>query len=165
MPDQFSNPQNILAHYETTAAEIIEQTGGEIGAFVAGLGTTGTIMGVSKRLREYDRSIRIFAVEPARGHTIQGLKNMQESIVPSIYDPKMIDEIITVSDEEAFSMCRELAVHEGLFCGMSSGAAAAGALRVAQSMKGGTVVTILPDRGDRYLSTSLFKSICAKCPP
>jgi cysteine synthase B len=164
-PDQFSNPWNILSHYETTAAEIIEQTGGEISAFVAGLGTTGTIMGVSKRLREYDRSIRIFAVEPAQGHTIQGLKNMQESIVPSIYDPKMIDEIITINDDEAFSMCRELAVHEGLFCGMSSGAAAAGALRVAQEMKGGSVVTIFPDRGDRYLSTSLFKSICAKCPP
>jgi S-sulfo-L-cysteine synthase (O-acetyl-L-serine-dependent) len=165
MPDQFNNPCNILSHYETTAPEIIEQTGGKITAFVAGLGTTGTIMGVSKRLREHDPSIKIFGVEPTPGHAIQGLKNMTESIVPGIYERGLIDEIITVEDEEAFAMCRELAVREGLFCGMSSGAALAGALKAARKMGTGTIVTILPDRGDRYLSTSLFKSICAKCPP
>lgn len=165
MPDQFSNPANMLSHYETTAPEIIEQTGGSIAAFVAGLGTTGTIMGVAARLREHDPSIKIFGVEPVMGHSIQGLKNMSESIVPAIYDPRVIDEIIPVTDEEAFSACRDLALHEGLFCGMSSGAAIVGALRVAKRMKRGAIVTILPDRGDRYLSTALFKSICAKCPP
>ncbi|TAL37118.1 MAG: cysteine synthase family protein [Spirochaetes bacterium] len=165
MPDQFSNPQNILSHYETTAAEIIEQTGGSIAAFVAGLGTTGTIMGISRRLREFNPDIRIFAVEPVLGHTIQGLKNMSESIVPAIYEPSAIDEIITVGDEEAFGACRDLAAREGLFCGMSSGAALAGALRVARKFTSGNVVTVFPDRGDRYLSTSLYKSICAKCPP
>jgi cysteine synthase B len=165
MPDQFSNPNNILAHYETTAPEIISQTGGDIAAFVAGLGTTGTIMGVSKRLKEHNPNIRIAAVEPNMGHAIQGLKNMKESIVPSIYDPSKIDEIINIDDEEAFSTCRDLAVREGLFCGMSSGAAIAGALKVASQLKSGTVVTILPDRGDRYLSTTLFRSVCAGCPP
>lgn len=165
MPDQFSNPANALAHYETTGPEIIEQTGGRISAFVAGLGTTGTIMGVGQRLKEHDAATRIIAVEPTIGHTIQGLKNMTESIVPAIYDPAMIDEVQTVGDEEAFSACHELAVREGLFCGMSSGAAVAGAIRVARDMDEGVVVTILPDRGDRYLSTALFKSICAKCPP
>jgi len=165
MPDQFSNPANILSHYETTAPEIIDQTGGAIAAFVAGLGTTGTIMGVAARLREHNPSVKIFGVEPVAGHSIQGLKNMSESIVPGIYDPRAIDEIIPVTDEEAFSACRDLALHEGLFCGMSSGAAIVGALRVAKRMKRGAGVTILPDRGDRYLSTALFKSICAKCPP
>ncbi len=165
MPDQFSNPLNILSHYETTAPEIIEQTGGSIAAFVAGLGTTGTIMGISRRLREFNPDIKIYAVEPVIGHAIQGLKNMSESIVPGIYDPAAIDEIITVGDEEAFQACRELAAHEGLFCGMSSGAAIVGALKVARGLTHGNVVTILPDRGDRYLSTSLYKSICAKCPP
>ncbi|HSV95392.1 MAG TPA: cysteine synthase family protein [Spirochaetota bacterium] len=165
MPDQFSNPANVLAHYETTAPEIIEQAGGPISAFVAGLGTTGTIMGVGRRLREHDTSTRIIAVEPPVGHTIQGLKNMTESLVPGIYNPAMIDEIVTVGDEEAFATCRDLAVREGLFCGMSSGAAVAGAIRAARVMDEGTIVTILPDRGDRYLSTALFKSVCAKCPP
>jgi cysteine synthase B len=122
-------------------------------------------MGVGRRLREHDPSTRIIAVEPAVGHTIQGLKNMSESIVPAIYDPATIDEILTVGDEEAFAACHELAVREGLFCGMSSGAAVAGAIRVARTMDVGTIVTILPDRGDRYLSTALFKSFCAKCPP
>ncbi len=165
MPDQFSNPFNIQSHYETTAPEIINQTGGDIAAFVAALGTTGTLMGTSKRFREYDRDIRIIAIEPAVGHTIQGLKNMQESIVPAIYNPDMHDEKITVTDNEAFDMCKQLALKEGLFCGMSSGAAVAGVLKYAAQIKSGTIVTLLPDRGDRYLSTALFKSVCAKCPP
>jgi S-sulfo-L-cysteine synthase (O-acetyl-L-serine-dependent) len=165
MPDQFSNPYNIQSHYETTAPEIINQTEGDIAAFVAALGTTGTLMGISKRLREYDRNIKIIAVEPVVGHTIQGLKNMKESIIPAIYNPEMHDEKLTITDDEAFDMCRLLALKEGLFCGMSSGAAVAGALKYAKELKNGTIVTLLPDRGDRYLSTALFKSVCAKCPP
>jgi cysteine synthase B len=165
MPDQFSNPWNILSHYETTGPEIIAQAGGRISAFVAGLGTTGTIMGVGRRLKEHDASVRIIGVEPVQGHAIQGLKNMSESMVPPIYDPRMIDEIVTVTDEEAFAACNRLAVREGLFCGMSSGAAVAGAIKAAQKAVEGSIVTILCDRGDRYLSTQLFKSICAKCPP
>ncbi|MFH0976901.1 MAG: cysteine synthase family protein [Spirochaetota bacterium] len=165
MPDQFSNPFNIQSHYETTAPEIISQTDGDVAVFVAALGTTGTLMGVSRRLREYNKNIQIVAVEPVMGHSIQGLKNMRESIVPAIYDPKMHDEKLTITDDEAFEMCRMLALKEGLFCGMSSGAAVAGALKYAKKIKSGTVVTLLPDRGDRYLSTALFKSVCAKCPP
>ncbi|MBN2402593.1 MAG: cysteine synthase family protein [Spirochaetes bacterium] len=165
MPDQFSNPFNIQSHYETTAPEIIDQTNGDITAFVAAIGTTGTLMGVSRRLREYDRNIQTVAVEPAAGHTIQGLKNMEESIVPAIYNPKMHDQKIFVNDDEAFEMCRVLALKEGIFCGMSSGAAVAGALKYAKDLNSGTIVTLLPDRGDRYLSTALFKSVCAKCPP
>ncbi len=165
MPNQFSNPANVMAHYETTGAEILEQTGGHISAFVTGLGTTGTIMGVAKRLKEYNPKIRIIGVEPVAGHSIQGLKNMHEAIVPDIYNPKMLDDIITIDDETAFEYTRKLALQEGLFCGMSSGAAVAGSIQVARSLKDGNVVTILPDRGDRYLSTALFQSICAKCPP
>lgn len=165
MPDQFNNTYNVISHYETTAPEIVEQTQGKISAFVAGLGTSGTIMGVSAYLKEHNPAIQIIAIEPVLGHSIQGLKNMSESIIPGIYKPSMIDEIITINDEEAFAACRDLALREGLFCGMSSGAAVAGALKAAKKFKNGTIVTILPDRGDRYLSTALFKSICAKCPP
>jgi S-sulfo-L-cysteine synthase (O-acetyl-L-serine-dependent) len=165
MPNQYSNPFNVQAHYETTGPEILDQTGGEITAFVAAIGTTGTIMGVAKKLREYNPKIMIVAIEPAMGHTIQGLKNMSEAIVPEIYDPSVIDKKIVISDEEAFSMSRQLTVREGLFCGMSSGAALAGALRFAKELGRGTIVTIFPDRGDRYLSTTLYKSVCAKCPP
>ena len=165
MPNQFSNSANVIAHYETTGVEILQQTAGDIDAFVAGLGTTGTIMGVARRLKEHNSSIKIIGVEPPPGHSIQGLKNMQEAIVPEIYNPSLLDDIITIDDETAFEYSRKLALQEGLFCGMSSGAAVAGAVKVAQSIKHGNVVTILPDRGDRYLSTSLFQSICAKCPP
>ena len=165
MPDQYSNPCNFQSHYETTGPEIINQTGGDIAAFVAALGTTGTITGVSKKLKEYNPKIHIVAVEPTLGHTIQGLKNMKEAIVPAIYNPDVHDKKIVVSDDEAFETSRMLALREGLFCGMSSGAAVAGALKYAKELGSGTIVTILPDRGDRYLSTTLYKSICAKCPP
>ena len=165
LPDQFSNQANVLAHYLTTGPEIMEQTGGEIDAFVAGMGTTGTLMGVSRYFREKKPTVQIVGVEPTRGHSIQGLKNMTEAIVPSIYDPSALDEKLTVQDEEAFEAARLLASREGLFVGMSSGAAVAGALRIASKMRSGTIVTLLPDRGDRYLSTSLFRSICAQCPP
>jgi cysteine synthase B len=165
MPNQFENKYNTLAHYETTGPELFSQTGGEIDVFVAGIGTTGTLMGTGKYLKEKKPGIRIIGVEPTTGHTIQGLKNLTEAIVPGIYDPKGIDEKIVVEDGEAFEITRLLIVKEGLFVGMSSGAAVAGALKKASGMEKGTIVAILPDRGDRYLSTTLFKSICAKCPP
>jgi S-sulfo-L-cysteine synthase (O-acetyl-L-serine-dependent) len=165
LPDQFSNEANVMAHYYTTGPEILSQTDGEVDVFVTGMGTTGTLMGVSKYLKEKKPAVKIVGVEPTVGHSIQGLKNMTEAIVPKIYNPKALDEKITVMDDEAFETSRLLAFKEGLFVGMSSGAAVAGALRIAKSMRRGTIVTLLPDRGDRYLSTSLFRSICAHCPP
>jgi cysteine synthase B len=165
MPNQFDNCSNIKAHYETTGKEIIEQTGGKLDMFVAGMGTTGTLMGAGRRLKEYNEKIRIIGVEPFLGHRIQGLKNMQESIVPKIYTPETLDEKINVNDEDAFETTRKLAVKEGLFVGMSSGAAMYGALRMAEQLKHGAIVVILPDRGDRYLSATLFATVCGKCPP
>jgi cysteine synthase B len=165
MPNQFVNESNILAHYETTGPEIFSQTKGEIDVFVAGMGTTGTLMGVYRFLKEKKPEVKVVGVEPPEGHTIQGLKNMTEAIVPKIYNPQMLDEKITIEDGEAFETTRLLAQKEGIFVGMSSGAAVAGALRIAKDMTAGTIVVILPDRGDRYLSTTLFRSICAKCPP
>jgi len=165
MPNQFENESNVLAHYETTGPEILRQTSGEVDVFVAGMGTTGTLMGVGRYLKQNKPGVRIVGVEPPRGHAIQGLKNMTEAIVPRIYDEAGLDDKVTVADGEAFETARLLATAEGLFVGMSSGAAVAGALRVAQGMKDGTIVVVLPDRGERYLSTMLFRSICAKCPP
>jgi cysteine synthase B len=166
MPNQFDNPQNSLAHYHTTGPEILQQTKGEIDVFVAGMGTTGTLMGCSAFLKEKKPSLRIIGVEPNRNHRIQGLKNMQEAIVPKIYDPSRLDGIIHCSDDDAFDITRDLSVQEGLFCGMSSGAAMWSAIQVAKELgRGSTIVVILPDRGDRYLSTEVFRSICAICPP
>jgi len=165
MPNQFDNPANIQAHYETTGREIYEQTRGEVSVFVAGMGTTGTIMGAGKRLKEFNSSISVLGVEPRLGHKIQGLKNMSESIVPKIFNPKAMDQKWSVVDDDAFTMTRRLALEEGLFVGMSSGAAMWAAVKKANEMKDGTIVVILPDRGDRYLSTTLFTSVCAKCPP
>ena len=165
MPNQFCNPANPLAHYETTGPEIFRQTQGEIDVFVAGMGTTGTLMGVSRYLKEKKPQVRIVGVEPTKGHAIQGLKNMTDSIVPRIYDRSKLDEVLVVNDEQAFEMARCLAAHEGIFAGISSGAAVVGAIRMAERMEKGTIVTIICDRGDRYLSTALFRSTCAKCPP
>jgi S-sulfo-L-cysteine synthase (O-acetyl-L-serine-dependent) len=165
MPNQYENPNNVLAHYETTGPEILQQTGGEIDTFVAGMGTGGTLMGVSRFMRERQPGVTIVGVEPRLGHKVQGLKNMNEAIVPGIYRPEALDRKITVQDEDAFEITRLLAVREGLFVGMSSGAAVAGALTIAREMTSGTIVTLLPDRGDRYLSTALFRSVCACCPP
>ncbi len=165
MPDQFTNLSNPLAHYETTGPEVYRQTDGEIDVFVAGMGTTGTLMGVSKYLHEQSPKIRVVGVEPTMGHTLQGLKNMKEAIVPAIYDPAALDEIVVMEDGLAFETTRRLATQEGIFAGISSGAALAGGLEVAARMDQGTVVVLLPDRGDRYLSTMLFRSVCAKCPP
>jgi len=165
MPNQFDNENNVLAHYETTGPEILKQTKGEVDAFVAGMGTTGTLMGVSKYFRKQKPSVKIVGVEPTEKHCIQGLKNLHESIVPQIFKASALDEELTVTDDEAFETTRLLAMREGLFVGMSSGAAVAGALKYAKGMKSGTLVVLLPDRGDRYLSTSLFMSTCAHCPP
>ncbi|MBW2276829.1 MAG: cysteine synthase family protein [Deltaproteobacteria bacterium] len=166
MPDQFVNTANWMAHYETTGPEILEQTGGEITAFVAGMGTTGTLMGVSRCFHEHDSKIKIIGAEPVEGHAIQGLKNMNEAIVPDIYERDRLDGLVLVDDRPAYAMAQRLAVEEGLFVGMSSGAAAWAAVQVAADLSPSeTVVTLFPDRGDRYLSTSLFRSVCAECPP
>jgi cysteine synthase B len=133
---------------------------------VAGMGTTGTLMGCSRYFRDHHPATKVVGVEPELNHRIQGLKNMKESIVPEIYDPSFIDKKITCSDENAFSFTRELALKEGLFCGISSGAAIWAAIETAKELpRGSTVVAVLPDRGDRYLSTELFRSVCALCPP
>lgn len=165
MPNQFENENNVLSHYETTGPEIISQTNGEIDYFVAGMGTSGTLMGAGKYLKEQKPEIKIFGIEPLLGHKIQGLKNMKESIVPTIYNHEKLDEKINIDDETAYETARKLVEEEGLFVGMSSGAAVAGALQIAKGIDAGTMVVILPDRGDRYLSTTLFRSVCAECPP
>ncbi|HNZ59793.1 MAG TPA: cysteine synthase family protein [Syntrophorhabdaceae bacterium] len=165
MPNQYDNEDNALAHYETTGPEIMAQTGGTVDYFVAGMGTTGTLMGTAKYLKEKKPSVKIVGVEPVQGHTIQGLKNMTESIVPKIYKPEILDEKVMVEDGEAFEATRLLAQKEGIFVGTSSGAAVAVALQIAKRIDHGNIVVILPDRGDRYLSTMQFRSICAKCPP
>ena len=162
---QFDNVANRQGHYETTGPEIFAQTGGTVDCFVAGMGTGGTLMGVAKFLRERKPNAAVVGVEPRLGHRIQGLKNMREAILPPIFREEELDEKLTVDDEPAFETARRLAVEEGLFVGMSSGAAVAGAIETARRMPAGIVVTLLPDRGDRYLSTALFRSVCAGCPP
>jgi S-sulfo-L-cysteine synthase (O-acetyl-L-serine-dependent) len=165
MPNQYANPDNVRAHYETTGPEIFSQTSGTVDIFIAGMGTGGTLMGVGKYLREAKPGVRIIGVEPRLGHKVQGLKNMREAIVPEIYKEEALDAKITIEDDDAFGTARLLAIREGLFVGMSSGAAVAGAIETARQMESGVIVTLLPDRGDRYLSTALFRSVCACCPP
>jgi cysteine synthase B len=156
MPDQFSNEYNKLAHYSTTAEEIWEQTQGAVDYLVASIGTSGTIMGVGKYLKQKSPDTKIICAYPERGHYIQGLKNMEEAVVPSIYDASAIDENITVSTKEAFEEARTLAKKEGIFVGMSSGAAMDAAYKLAQEIEEGNIVVIFPDRGEKYLSTELF---------
>ncbi|MDD5204245.1 MAG: cysteine--tRNA ligase [Desulfobacterales bacterium] len=156
LADQFNNEANWLAHYHGTGPEIWEQTGGRLSAVVATMGTTGTLMGLARRFKELDPGVAVVGVEPYRGHKIQGLKNMKESYRPGIFERKRADRIIHVEDEEAYETARRLARNEGIFVGMSSGAAMAGALRLAGEMTEGRIVVILPDGGERYLSTSLF---------
>jgi cysteine synthase B len=165
MPNQFGNDANWRSHYEGTAPEIMRDAG-SVDCFVSGLGSTGTVMGCSRYFRDNSLSVKVIAVEPTENHRIQGLKNMNESIVPAIYRPELIDGKFICEDDTAFEFARDLAVREGIFCGISSGAAIWGAMEAARSLpRGSTVVTILPDRGDRYLSTELFRSVCAQCPP
>jgi len=157
MPDQFSNKYNNIAHYKTTGEEIWKQANGRIDYFVSAIGTSGTIMGVGKSLKENDPKIKIVCAHPVKGHYIQGLKNMEEAIVPSIYDPSKIDETIMVETEEAWKMSLKIIREEGIFVGMSSGAALYAALKIAEKIKSGNIVVIFPDRGEKYLSTDLFK--------
>jgi cysteine synthase B len=165
MPNQYANPNNPLSHYETTGPEILRQTAGEIDYLVAGMGTSGTLMGIGRCFAEFAPQVRIVGVEPTLGHKVQGLKNMQEAIVPSIYDEQTLHRKLVIEDDKAYAAARRLAIRHGLFVGMSSGAAVAGALQLADELEQGTIVVILPDRGDRYLSTNLFRSQCADCPP
>jgi len=155
-PNQFSNENNKLAHYKTTAEEIWSQTQGLITHFVSSLGTSGTLMGVGMGLREKNKSIRIVEAHPVRGHYIQGLKSMEEAIVPEIYDSSKIDISVPVESEEAFEMSRRIVNEEGIFVGMSSGAAMLAALKTAEKLDRGVMVVIFPDRGEKYLSTNLF---------
>jgi cysteinyl-tRNA synthetase len=159
MPDQFNNEDNWKAHYYTTATEIWEQTEGKVTHVIMTLGTTGTAIGVTRRLKEYEKNVRTIAVEPYMGHKIQGLKNMKESYVPGIFDKEIMDEIIHIEDAEAFETARKLAREEGLFVGMSAGASMAAAFRIASDLTQGTIVVILPDGGERYLSTNLFTTL------
>ena len=154
--DQFNNFDNIKAHYCGTAEEIWQQTEGAVTMVVATMGTTGTLMGISQKLKTYRQDIRIVGVEPYLRHKIQGLKNMKESYRPGIYDKNLLDEKINVLDEDAFSMARRMAHEEGLFVGGSSGAAMHVALQLAKEMTEGLIVAICPDGGERYLSTELF---------
>ncbi len=156
LTDQFNNPFNWQAHYYGTAPEIWEQTGGKVDMVVAGLGTTGTAMGISRRLKEYNPKIKMVGVEPYPQERIQGLKNLKESYVPGIYDKNLLDEKINVRLEDAIKTARKLAKEEGILVGMSSGAAMYAAIQKAKELKSGIIVVIFPDGGERYLSTSLF---------
>jgi cysteinyl-tRNA synthetase len=161
IPDQYNNPANPLAHYNGTALEIWEQTGGRITHLVATMGTSGTLMGMSRRFRELKPAIQIIGVEPYLGHKIQGLKNMKEAYRPGIFDRKLLSEKINIKDEDAYETSRLLAREEGVFVGMSSGAAAYVALQLAKELPHGLIVVVLPDGGERYLSTTLFRSSVA----
>lgn len=156
MPNQFSNEYNKLAHYKTTAREIWKQMDGKIDYFVSALGTSGTIMGVGKGLKEFDKNIQIVEAHPVKGHYIQGLKNMKEAIVPEIYDEKLIDIKVMIESEKALKIARDIMIKEGISVGMSSGAVMLAALEIIQKIDSGRVVVIFPDRGEKYVSTELF---------
>jgi cysteine synthase B len=151
-PDQYNNEFNWRAHYDTTAPEILEQTGGRLTHFVAGLGTSGTFVGAARRLRDVNRGIRLISIQPDSPlHGLEGLKHMETSIVPGIYEPALADEDLGIGTEEAFELTRQLA-RQGLFVGISSGAALAGALQVARRTSDAVIVAIFPDGGEKYLS-------------
>ncbi|MBW1846448.1 MAG: cysteine--tRNA ligase [Deltaproteobacteria bacterium] len=156
MADQYNNEANWKAHYYGTAEEVWDQTKGNIDVFVATMGTSGTLMGVSRKLKEYYPDIKIVGVEPYLGHKIQGLKNMREAYCPEIYDKNRLDKKVNIEDEDAFEITRRLAKEEGLFVGMSSGAAMAIAMKEAAALDKGTIVVMFPDGGERYLSTTVF---------
>ncbi|MHA1257228.1 MAG: PLP-dependent cysteine synthase family protein [Promethearchaeota archaeon] len=163
-PNQFANKNNPLAHYRYTAEEIITDTDGEIDVFVGGLGTSGTLMGVSERLKEYNPNIKIIGVEPVPGAGIQGLKNLEKSYVPKIYDPSRIDEQIYITLEDAAHASRMLSLQEGIFTGISSGAAMHVAIETAKKMESGTLVVLLPDGGEKYISHPIYSpEKCLEC--
>lgn len=159
MPDQFKNAANYLTHYQSTALEIWQQTGGKIDYLVCALGTSGTIMGLSKFLKVMNPQIKVVCAHPVRGHYIQGLKNMEEAIVPAIYDPSQIDIQEMIESEEAITMARRIIAEEAIFAGMSSGAAMLAAARTARRIEGGNIVVVFPDRAEKYLSTGMFAEI------
>ncbi|MCW5856884.1 MAG: cysteine synthase, partial [Caldilineales bacterium] len=157
-PDQYDNDENWKAHYYGTANEIWQQTQGRVTHFLAGLGTSGTFMGVSRRLKELNPAVRVFSVEPADElQVIEGLKHMETAIVPGIYDPRLKDAAMPVEAEDAWLMARRLAREEGLFVGFSAGAAVHAALTLARTLDHGHVVTVLPDGGAKYVSLGLFE--------
>ncbi|NHI92505.1 MAG: cysteine synthase family protein [Candidatus Lokiarchaeota archaeon] len=163
-PNQFKNKNNYLAHYYHTANEIWADTDGKITHFVAGLGTSGTIMGCGKRFRELNPEIKIIGVEPYPHTNIQGLKNYDTQYIPEIFDSYLLDEKIKIKDEDAFEMARLLTLREGIFSGISSGAAMHVALEIATKIKEGVIVTILPDGGEKYISTRCYDPFaCLKC--
>jgi cysteine synthase B len=152
-PDQYNNDANWRSHYDTTGPEIIEQTGGRLTHFVAGLGTSGTLMGVGRRLRVFNPSIRLISVQPDSPlHGLEGLKHMESAIVPGIYDPTLADEDVRVGTEESYELTRQLAVQEGMLVGISSGANLAATLRIARAASDAMIVLVFCDGGEKYLS-------------
>ncbi|MBV4411812.1 cysteine synthase CysM [Enterobacteriaceae bacterium YMB-R22] len=154
--DQFNNPDNPLAHYCTTGPEIWRQTKGRISHFVSSMGTTGTITGTSRFMREQNKPVRIIGLQPQEGSSIPGIRRWPQAWMPGIFDASLVDEVLDISQDEAENTMRMLARQEGIFCGVSSGGAVAGALKVARANPGSVVVAIICDRGDRYLSTGVF---------
>ena len=154
--DQFNNPDNPYAHYTTTGPEIWQQTGGRITHFVSSMGTTGTITGVSRFMREQSKPVTIVGLQPEEGSSIPGIRRWPAEYLPGIFNASLVDEVLDIHQRDAENTMRELAVREGIFCGVSSGGAVAGALRVAKANPGAVVVAIICDRGDRYLSTGVF---------
>ena len=157
MPDQYNNPANTLSHYETTAPEIWQQTQGRITHFLAGIGTSGTLMGAGRRLKEFNPDIKVIAIQPAESlHGLEGLKHMATSIVPGLFDPTFPDEMIYVSTDDSYRVMKELVKKEGIFVGHSGGAAVYSTLEYAKRLKEGVLVTIFPDGGYRYLSGGIW---------
>jgi cysteine synthase B len=156
--DQFANPDNPSAHYHGTGPEIWRQTGGEITHFVSSMGTTGTIMGVSRYLKEQNPAVEIVGLQPEDGSAIPGIRRWAQAYLPKIYEADRVDRVIDISQRESEQVMRELAAREGIFCGVSSGGAVAGALRLAREVNQAVIVVIICDRGDRYLSTGVFSN-------
>lgn len=156
MLNQFANPDNYLAHYRTTGPEIWKDTNGQVTHFVSSMGTTGTIMGVSRFLKEQNKQVQIIGAQPTDGSKIPGIRRWPQEYLPKIFERERVDTIIDISQEEATAMTRRLAREEGVFCGMSAGGAVAIAVKLAAQLESGVIVTIICDRGDRYLSSDLF---------
>ena len=164
MPNQFGNQNNLIAHYETTGVEILRETNGEINAFIAGVGTGGTVSGVGKRLKEHNKDILVVAVQPSKSPVLTGgnpsphkIQGIGANFIPDIFESNIVDEILSIDEEMAYSYARRLAVEEGILCGISSGSNIAAAVIMARRLgEGKRVLTVLPDSGERYLSTDLF---------
>jgi S-sulfo-L-cysteine synthase (O-acetyl-L-serine-dependent) len=156
MLDQFANPDNYKAHYKTTAPEIWRDTNGSITHFVSSMGTTGTIMGTSRFMKEKNKNIQIVGCQPTEESSIPGIRRWPTEYLPKIFEPERVDRVMDVSQQEATDMTRLLAKEEGIFAGMSSGGAASAAIRLAKELDSGVIVFITCDRGDRYLSSDLF---------